>query len=211
MKIWWRGHASFIIEADGKRIVTDPFNAKLGYPLAPPKADIVTVSHEHWDHNAVEAVRGRPRIIRGAGTTVIDGITLEGIASHHDRKSGRERGTNTIFKLVTEGLRLVHLGDLGHPLTASQVEQIGPVDILMVPVGGIYTIDADDAVALVYELQPKVVIPMHFSTPHLTFSLEPLEKFTSAYDQIVKKPCLEIGLDDLGKQTRVIVLDYLSG
>lgn len=210
MKIWWRGHSSFIIETEGKRIVTDPFDDKLGYPLKPLKADIVTVSHDHWDHNAVETIQGRPRVIRDIGSTDIDGIRLEGIASFHDQKAGRKRGPNIIFKITAEGLTLVHLGDLGHSLDRAQIEQIGYVDILLVPVGGTYTIDAGEAQALVTELRPKIVVPMHFSTPHLSFSLAPLERFTSYYDQMIKKPYLETSTGEIGSQTRIIVLDYLS-
>ncbi|MEQ8200595.1 MAG: MBL fold metallo-hydrolase [Syntrophomonadaceae bacterium] len=210
MKIWWRGHSSFIIQAEGKKIVTDPFEAKVGYPLKPLKADIVTVSHDHWDHNAVDTIQGRPHIVRNIGNTDIGGIKLQGIASFHDHKGGRERGPNIIFKITAEGLALVHLGDLGHPLDRAQVEQIGQVDILLVPVGGTYTIDAGEAAALVVALRPKIVIPMHFSTPHVSFTLAPLERFTSYYDQVIKKPYLETGAEDIGSQTRVIVLDYLS-
>lgn len=211
MKIYWRGHASFIIQAEGKTIVTDPFDANLGYPLNPIKADIVTISHEHWDHNAVETVQGHPRIIRGIGTVDIDGIKIKGIASFHDHKGGRERGTNTIFKIIAGGISLVHLGDLGHPLDAAQVEQIGHVDILLLPVGGVYTIDAGEADALVRVLRPTIVVPMHFSTPHLSFSLAPLEQFTSYYDEIIKKPYLEAEREDLKGPARVVVLDYLCG
>src|SRR5665647_2296524 len=107
MKIWWRGHASFLIEAEGKRIVTDPFNAELGYPLTPLEADLVTVSHEHWDHNAVETIGGQPQIIRGIGSFQVGGIEIKGIAAHHDRSQGRDRGANTIFKIITEGLNIV--------------------------------------------------------------------------------------------------------
>jgi len=210
MKIWWRGHASFIIETEGKRLVTDPFDDKLGYPLKPLKADIVTVSHDHWDHNAVETIQGRPRVIRDIGITDIDGIRLEGFASFHDHKAGRKRGPNIIFKITAEGLNLVHLGDLGHSLDRAQIERIGYPDILLVPVGGTFTIDASEAQALVTELRPKIVIPMHFSTPHLSFSLAPLEWFTSYYDQVVKKPYLETSREEIGCLTRIIVLDYLS-
>ena len=210
MKIWWRGHASFIIETEGKRIVTDPFDDKLGYPRKSLKADIVTVSHDHWDHNAVDTIQGNPRVIGAIGVTDIDGIRLEGFPSFHDPKGGRKRGPNIIFKISTEGLSLVHLGDLGHALDRDQIEQIGQVDILLVPVGGTFTIDASQARALVTELRPKIVVPMHFSTPQLSFSLAPLERFTSYYDQVVKKPYLETSAEEVGSQTRVVVLDYLS-
>ena len=210
MKIKWRGHASFLIEAGSKKIITDPFHEEYGYPMKHVVADIVTVSHEHRDHNAVETVAGQPRIIRGFGTVVTnDGIIIKGIASFHDMHQGRERGQNTIFKISTEGINLVHLGDLGQPLSAGQVQEIGKVDILLLPIGGRYTIDAAEASQIVSLLQPRVVIPMHFGTPHLSFKLAPLEEFTARYDKIIKKPSLEFQASDLGQEMKIIVLDYL--
>lgn len=209
MKIKWRGHASFLIEAESKKIITDPFNESYGYPLNPVVADIVTVSHEHGDHNAVETVSGQPRIIRGSGIVTMEGIIIKGIASFHDMHEGRERGQNTIFKISTGGIDLVHLGDLGHVLSAQQVQEIGEVDILLLPIGGRYTIDAGEASQIVSLLQPRVVIPMHFGTPHLSFELAPLEEFTSRYDRIIKKPSLEFQASDLGTEMKIIVLDYL--
>jgi L-ascorbate metabolism protein UlaG (beta-lactamase superfamily) len=211
VKIWWRGHASFLIETEGKRIITDPFNAELGYPLTPVEADLVTVSHEHWDHNATETIGGNPQIIRGTGSVQVGGIEFQGVAAHHDHSRGRERGPVTIFRISAEGLNLVHLGDLGHILSAEQVREIGAVDILLLPVGGKFTIDAQEAVQIVSLLQPKIIIPMHYATPHLSFSLAPLEKFTSHYDQIIKKPFLEAHPDELGPGLKIIVLEYLSG
>ncbi len=210
MKIRWRGHASFVIQAAGKQIITDPFNAELGYPLKPIEADMVMVSHVHWDHNAVETISGSPRIIKGTGIHDIDGITVKGIGCFHDRNQGRDRGKNTIFKIAAEGINLVHLGDLGHLLTAGQIQDIGETDILCIPVGGKFTIDAADAVKTVQALKPKIVIPMHFSTPHLSFALAPLEQFTTHFDQVIKKPALEVTAEELGAEMRVIVLDYLS-
>ncbi len=209
MRIKWRGHASFLIELAGKELVTDPFDEELGYPLSPLTADIVTISHDHWDHNAPETIQGNPLIVKGSGVTEIDGITLRGVDSWHDAKEGRKRGPNTIFKISAEGIDLVHLGDLGHLLSAGQEEDIGAVDILLIPVGGEFTIDADQAVEVAARLQPKIVIPMHYATPHLSFELAPLEKFTAHYDQVVKKPCLEVNPGDWGTATKIVVLDYL--
>ncbi|MDD4802876.1 MAG: MBL fold metallo-hydrolase [Syntrophomonas sp.] len=209
MKIKWRGHASFIIEAGSKKIITDPFAEQYGYPLHPVSADIVTISHEHRDHNAVETIEGQPRIIRGAGLETMGEITIQGIASFHDKQQGQERGQNTIYKISAESIELVHLGDLGQMLSAEQVREIGKVDVLLLPVGGRYTIDAPEAVKTVNLLQPKIVIPMHYSTPHLTFELAPLEKFTANYDQIIKKPVLEISNSDLGADMKIIVLEYI--
>jgi len=208
MKIRWRGHSSFIIETEDKIVVTDPFNADYGYPMTPVTADIVTVSHDHRDHNAVATIDGQPRIILGTGTVEMEGISITGIASYHDGNAGRERGLNTIFKISAEGLGLVHLGDLGQMLSAQQVREIGSVDVLLVPVGGRYTIDAGEAVGIVQTLQPKIVIPMHFATPHLSFALAPVEEFISHYDTVIKKPYLEVNSYNLGLDQRIIILDY---
>ncbi len=210
MKIWWRGHACFYIEAAGHKIVTDPYDVDLGYPLFRTRADIVTISHDHWDHNAVESVLGNPQVVEDTDIIEVAGVQIKGIASFHDAHGGRERGPNTIFRISAEGLALVHLGDLGHMLTERQIEEIGRVDVLLVPVGGIYTIDARQAVSVVSELQPKVVIPMHYNTLHLSFPLASVEEFTFHYDHIIKKPSLEIQAGQLAFPTRVIVLDYLS-
>jgi len=210
VNIRWRGHASFLIEAYGKKIVTDPFNAKLGYPLTPVAADIVTVSHEHWDHNAVETIEGNPLIIRGNDTVQTAGIIIKGIASWHDQHQGRERGANTIHKISAEGLDLVHLGDLGQVLSAQQVQQIGNVDILLLPVGGKFTVGAGDAALIVNLLRPKIVIPMHFGTPHLSFALAPVEEFISRFDKVIKKSFLQVQSGNLGNDMKIIVLDYLS-
>ena len=209
MKVKWRGHASFIIETDSRTIITDPFNETYGYPMNPVTADIITVSHEHGDHNAVATVSGEPRIIRGSGTVVVEGILIKGINSCHDMHQGRERGPNTIFKISAEGIDLVHLGDLGEILSAGQIQEIGNVDVLLLPVGGRYTVDAGEAAQMVSLLQPRVVIPMHFGTPHLSFKLAPLEEFTARYDRIIKKPALEIKASDLSQEMKIIVLDYL--
>jgi L-ascorbate metabolism protein UlaG (beta-lactamase superfamily) len=209
MKIRWRGHASFIIETGFRKIITDPFNETYGYPVNHEVADFVTVSHEHGDHNATDTIAGKPRIIRGPEQLDIDGISFKGIASFHDMHQGRERGPNIIFKIMAEGIDLVHLGDLGQMLSTEQVQQIGNVDILLIPVGGRYTIDAGEAYQTVSLLQPKVVIPMHYGTPHLSFELAPLEKFTARYDRIIKKPSLDIQTDELSQEKRVVVLDYL--
>jgi len=209
VKIRWRGHASFIIETEGKTIVTDPFNAEYGYPITPVTADIVTVSHDHRDHNAALTIAGQPRVIMGIGMEKAAGITIKGIDSFHDSNAGRERGHNTIFKILAEDLTVVHLGDLGQILSPQQVTDIGNVDILLLPVGGRYTIGAEEAFGIVNTLQPKIVIPMHFATPHLSFTLAPVEEFLSHYDLVIKKPYLEVNQGNLGLDLRIILLDYL--
>lgn len=208
MKIWWRGHASFVIETLGKRILTDPYGSYVGYPMHPITADIVTISHEHRDHNDVPSVSGNPLVIRGTFETEIDGIFIRGVNTFHDTKGGKERGSNKVFIISSEGLQLVHLGDLGHPLSPQQVQAIGPVDILMVPVGGTYTIDAAGAAAAVRTLKPKIVIPMHYLTQYVTLPIEPVEKFTSLYGQVVQRSFLEVEAAFLGPEMQVVLLEY---
>ena len=156
--------------------------------MFPRSADIVTVSHQHWDHNAVECISGPAEVFEGAGQHRIDGVLISGINAYHDKQQGQERGSNTIFKITAEGINVVHLGDLGHIPSLEQVEEIGQTDILLLPVGGRYTVDAEEACEIIELLQPQLVIPMHYQTPHLSFSLAPLEKFISRYERVLKLP-----------------------
>lgn len=210
MIIKWQGHASFVIKVDGTSIVTDPFDDKLGYPLIKDEVDIATISHEHWDHSAVSVLKGKPIIIREPGRQQIGNIIIEGIKTYHDKTNGSERGENIIFKIEAEGLNIVHLGDLGLILADQEIRQLGSVDVLMLPVGGIYTLDAGEARILVEKIKPKLVIPMHYSTPHLSFELEPLEKFTEKYDKVIFKKQLDISKDNLPFERQIVVLDYLE-
>lgn len=211
MLIKWLGHASFEISTGDTRIITDPFNERLGYPMLPREAEIVTISHQHWDHNAAECIAGQPQIIAEPGSYNLNNVLINGYSTFHDQQQGRQRGNNTIFKFNAEGMNLLHLGDLGHLLSQEQIEQIGPIDILLLPVGGVYTVDADAAYELMHLIKPQIVIPMHFMTPHLSFTLEPVERFTSQFERVLKQPCLNIEKQDLQGETKIIVLEYLLG
>lgn len=208
MKIRWFGHACFLIETEKIRIVSDPFNEGVGYPIFKGTADLVTISHDHWDHNAAQLVDGNPLIVTEPGNFLYEDIHINGIASFHDKAQGKKRGTNIIFKISVDGMNLVHLGDLGHVLTREQIEEIGPTDILFMPVGGNYTVDAKEAFEITGQLKPKIVIPMHFKTPVISFDIDPVEAFTCQFDQIVKKPFLQVSKSELGYPKRVIDLDY---
>lgn len=169
MEIQFLGHSSFRIKGKKIIVVTDPYSKEVGFEMPRVSADIVTVSHEHFDHNAVDQVGGtvrrkEPFVIRAPGEYEVESVFVFGVASWHDKKKDGERGTNTIFAITFEGLRLVHLGDLGHKLADKQIEKVGEVDILMVPVGGNYTIGPKEAGEVVNQLEPLVVIPMHFQT-----------------------------------------------
>ena len=208
MLINWLGHASFLIDSSLGRIITDPFDKQVGYQEYKEPVDIATVSHQHYDHNAVDVLQGSPQVISQPGTFQIGSIKIEGIESFHDSKQGQLRGRNIIYKISLEGLDIVHLGDLGHVLGPSQVDAIGHVDILLVPVGGIYTIDAREAKVVVEQLNPAIVIPMHYKTKHLTIKLDPLEKFTGQFENTVKRPWLKVSAEDLHESAGVVVLNY---
>lgn len=208
MIIRWLGHASFLIESQATRIITDPFDEKLGYQEFKEAVDIATVSHQHWDHNAVQVLQGHPTIISKPGIHQIKEIRIEGFTSFHDQVKGQQRGANIIFKISLQGVDIVHLGDLGHILDQEQIDAIGRVDVLLLPVGGIYTINADEARQVAMQLKPAIIVPMHYNTRSLSFELEPLERFIGQFDRTVKQPCLEIAADTLQEQAGVVVLDY---
>jgi len=210
MKIKWLGHANFLIQTEDIKIICDPFDESLGYPVPQLKADIVTVSHEHFDHNAVQLVEGQPQVIKDVGEFIINNVEIKGITSYHDKNMGKQRGTNTIYSIHAEGLKLVHLGDLGHILQVGQLREIGTVDILLLPVGGVYTIDASEALQVADQLNPKIVIPMHYDTPHLSLNLAPVESFIQNFDRVIKVPYLEVNTNNIDDQPKVILLDYLS-
>jgi L-ascorbate metabolism protein UlaG (beta-lactamase superfamily) len=165
MKIKWLGHSSFMITSQaGTKVITDPYALVMGmtYGEIKESADIVTVSHGHGDHNNAAAVQGNPRVLKEAAPAEIKEIKISGIPTYHDDAGGSARGNNIIFCFEVDGVRVCHLGDLGHPLSDKQVAEMGKVDILLAPVGGNFTIDARVATEVCNKLAPKVVIPMHY-------------------------------------------------
>lgn len=169
MDITYLGHSSFKIRGKSATIVTDPFEPSI-VGLKFPKhvgADIVTVSHDHADHNATSVVEGTPYIVNGPGEYEVKGVGIVGFSVFHDAEKGIKRGKNTIYRIEIDGVSIVHLGDLGHILDNGQVESLDGVDVLMVPVGGFYTITAEEAAQVVSEIEPAIVIPMHYGRPEL--------------------------------------------
>jgi len=178
MTITWFGQSCFRIESKEGSILIDPFDKETGFKPPKIKDDIVLVTHQHHDHNAIEDANPEAFIIQNPGEYENHGIAIRGLQSFHDDKEGAERGLNTIYIFRAEDLNICHLGDLGHPLTDKQVEDIGNIDILMIPVGGTYTIDAKMAVSVINQIEPKIVIPMHYKADgSLTKELEGPEKF----------------------------------
>lgn len=181
MIITWIGHSCFKIQdkvgPDGVTVVTDPFDKSIG--LKPPsfEADIVTVSHDHYDHNNVKALRGQPYVIDTAGEYDVKGVVVYGIQSYHDEKQGQERGSNIIYRIEMDGIAVSHLGDLGHVLDNKQLEALAGTDILLIPVGGKYTLDAKKAVEVVSQIEPRIVIPMHYKIPGLKLDIAGVDEF----------------------------------
>lgn len=208
MKINYLGHASFLIESGGKRLITDPCDERCGYRPWREPVDVVTVSHDHYDHNAVEHLQGNPCLVKERRDTVAaHGFTIQGFRSYHDDQQGRQRGFNHIYKISAENLDLLHMGDQGILLDQELIQQIGKVDIVMVPVGGRYTVDAAGAARLLEQLQPRIAIPMHYKTPQGTIQIGPVEDFVSQYKQAVKRPYLTVTCKDLPEDLQIIVLE----
>ena len=212
MKIKWLGHAAFLLTAgDGTRVITDPYatGAGLSYGEITESADVVLVSHEHTDHNNVRTVKGKPEVIRGTGTHQAKGIEFKGVASFHDPSGGRERGPNTIFCFALDEIKFCHLGDLGHLLSKEQVAQIGQVDVLFLPVGGFFTIDAGEATQVMESLQPRVAIPMHFKTPKCDYPISPVDDFLKGKGKVRRTGGSEIELEaaSLPEATSIWVLE----
>ncbi len=178
MNIRWFGHACFRLETKDLSLLIDPFPKEIG--LKPPRINdqIVLVSHDHFDHSNIADVLAETFVIRGPGEYEKKGIYVQGIESFHDNTQGTQRGFNTIFVITMEDMRIAHLGDLGQDkLTSEQIEELGDIDILMIPVGGKYTINGSLAVEVVKQVEPKIIIPMHYKVPGLTIDIEGNEKF----------------------------------
>lgn len=212
MKVKWLGHASFLITAEnGTRIITDPYVAGSGLKYGEIKepADIVTVSHDHFDHNNVASVGGNPQVVKDPAPTEISGIKFRGVPTYHDDSQGKERGNNVIFTMEIDGLRVCHVGDLGHPLSNQQVADIGKVDVLLIPVGGFFTIDAKVASDVCGKLSPKVVIPMHFKNDRCDFPIAGVDDFLQGKEAVLRAEATEaeFKVGELPDNTEIVVLD----
>lgn len=212
MEISWLGHSCFRLRGREAAVVVDPCAKSTGYSIGKPTANIVTVSHDHSGHNNVAAVAGSPRVVEGPGEFEIAGVLITGIRTYHDQDEGATLGKNIAYVLELEGLRICHLGDLGHVPSPEQVEAMSGVDILLTPVGGGSTIGATAAAETVSLLEPKLVIPMHYQTPASKAQLDPLDRFLkeigapSALED--RQPKLSVTQSTLPQETKVQVLDY---
>lgn len=217
MTITFKGHSCFTIgisrgKQEQVRILVDPYGPETGFRLSPQEADILLVTHDHADHNNTGAVKGDPVLITHPGEYEVRGVFVQGISSYHDNVKGAERGENTIYVVEDESLRICHLGDLGQDeLTPEQVEQIGNVDVLMIPVGGTYTIDAVAASRVVSQIEPRIVVPMHYALPKLKIKVDGVEKFLKVMGVKEEDPQPKLVLKgrDVGEGVSVVVLKQL--
>lgn len=214
MNIIWYGQSCFRIQSKDTTLITDPFDKKIG--LKPPygAANIVTISHDHYDHNNYGVIKGNPFIVDGVGEYEINKVIIKGIKSYHDNREGKERGANTIYTIEMESIAMCHLGDLGQEsLTDGQLEEMGQVDILFIPIGGVFTIDQKSADVIISQIEPRIIIPMHYKVAGVRGSLlklDSVDKFSkehnaSASDKVSK---FSIKKKDLPQEeSKVVVMN----
>ena len=215
MKIKWLGHSSFLLtESTGITLITDPFDKKMvGYSMSGHAADIVCMSHGHADHNYIEGVKNYKQAFRDAGTFEYEGrVHITGVQSYHDDNDGKERGENIIYKIGMDGVNICHMGDIGEPCSPELIERLLPVDVLMIPVGGNYTIDAELAKEYVDRLMPSIVIPMHYKIKHCEIDIDKVDPFLRLFDdEEIQEDIDELELDrydfDENLPTKVLVLN----
>ena len=217
MKVKWNGHASFTITAeDGTVLVTDPYDPSgyggvLTYTVVSDRTDAVLVSHDHADHNYVEGLSGSPEVIRSSKE--FKGIKIKAVETFHDESNGSERGKNMVFSMSVENIDICFSGDLGHQLSDEQIHAIGNVDILMVPVGGTFTLDAEGAAKLTADLKPAIVIPMHYRTAKCNLPVGEVNSFTDIMEKVtwLDKSEIELTADDIPAHgTEVWVMDFAN-
>lgn len=216
MKIKWYGHAAFKITTEGGiRIIIDPyqsgaFGGALSYGKIAEETDIVLTSHDHDDHNYTKDIKGTFTRLHKEGLYQEKGLKIEAIPCFHDPSKGKERGANLIFVIEADGMRLAHMGDIGHALAQDTIKKMGRVDILMLPVGGFYTIDSDEAGRVMNDIKPRITIPMHYKTPKCEFPIASVDTFTAGKKGITMANAYEIEIrkDALPKEQEIIVMQY---
>jgi len=216
MEIKYFGHSSFLIKAKSNKIITDPFDSQMvGLKFPKVEADIVTISHQHQDHNRSDLVLGSPTVFDWPGEFEKMNFRIFGFKTFHDKEKGVKRGENIVFRIEAEGISLVHCGDLGLLPDDDFLDKLGNIDILLVPVGGFYTIDSSEAFQLVKKVEPRIVIPMHYNQPKLNqqffANLTPVEEFTKKFG--IEKPEIMPKLvykkEEEKEEIRVVVLEIV--
>ena len=209
MDVTWLGHGCFRLRGRGAAVVTDPYPPSLGPKLPRLEADLVTISHQHENHAYVQTVVRDPYVISGPGEYEVAGVTVTGMPTFHDDRRGEVHGRNTVYVIELDDVRVCHLGDLGHALTDEQLETIANVDVLLVPVGGGKTLDAARGAEVVRQVEPRLVVPMHYSLPSVKTELEPVERFLKEMGVTEADPLTRLSVQSSSgeAETRVVVLE----
>jgi L-ascorbate metabolism protein UlaG (beta-lactamase superfamily) len=213
MEISWFGHSCFRLRGREATIITDPFARSIGLTLGRQSADIVTISHETPHHAAVEGLGGAPRVLRGPGEYEVRGVMIQGISTPGERAEAERYGRNTAYAITIDEVSICHLGDLGSTLSASQIEALKDPDVLLVPVGGGCTIGPAEVAEVVSQLEPKIVIPMHYGMPGVSLKLEPIERFCRemAVEEQRFQPKLSVTHSSVPSETTVVLLEATAG
>ncbi len=210
MRIYYIGHSCFLFQGCNATLVTDPYG-DVGLPFPHVKADIVTVSHGHYDHCNVAAVEGHPAVFTHAGNVTCRGVEITAVEAFHDDAHGAKRGKNIIFSFVMDGIRVCHMGDLGQKFDETLVKKLPKPDILLLPVGGNYTIDGEEAAWYARELSPAVVIPMHYHVKGLTVDISDEKRFLNAMGgHFTTAKSLELTKETLPSEQKIIVMERIS-
>jgi L-ascorbate metabolism protein UlaG (beta-lactamase superfamily) len=212
VRISWLGHSMFLLEDEGHRLVTDPYGEGVGYQLPQVEADVVLVSHDHFDHSNTSLVKGNPEIVKNPDPQESAGIRIMGVSTYHDEKAGAERGSNIIFRWNMQGINFAHLGDLGHIPEAETGGSLEGIDVLFIPVGGTFTIDDAQAAEVVKAFSPSIAIPMHYKTSACALPIKTADPFTARFSnvEIAGKEPIYLSKQDIPDQTLILVMDYLA-
>jgi L-ascorbate metabolism protein UlaG (beta-lactamase superfamily) len=210
MKITLIGHSSFLLEDSQKRkLLTDPYDKTVGYKVFQGDVDVVTISHHHFDHDYTKMINESAAIIDKVGLFYEKDISIKGIPSYHDKFKGAKRGENVIYIIEMDNLKICHLGDLGYILSQDEINELGDIDVLLIPVGGNFTIDSKEAAELCNRIKPHIVIPMHYKTPAITFPIDGVEGFINHMKNGVKINDSTLVIDKIPDERNLVkVLDY---
>ncbi len=208
MEIDWFGLSCFRLRSREATLVADPYEKSIGLKFPRPRADIVTVSHNHSGHDYADGVSGNPKVINGPGEYEISSVFITGVQTYHDKRNGKDRGKNTCYAINIEGINICHMGDIGHIPTQAQADAIGAIDILLLPVGGGNALNASDATEVISLFEPMIVIPMHYRVPDLSIKLDPVDKFVKELGMKGPEPVesFTVKRDGLPKELQLVVL-----
>jgi L-ascorbate metabolism protein UlaG (beta-lactamase superfamily) len=216
MELTWLGHSCFRLKGKEATLITDPPSPSTGYSLGRLTADIVTISHDHPGHNYIKGVGGEPRVVSGPGEYEIEQVLIAGVRTYHDREHGKQLGRNTAYLITMDDVHICHLGDLGDRLDEKALEELSNADVLLVPVGGRHTLDAERAAEVIAQLEPRIIVPMHYQMPSYKSGatpLDPVEKFLHEMGVEVAEPLAKLVItpSSLPSEPQVVLLNYRGG